>query len=454
MSFRARLTLVAAAAVAVAIALASLGVYFAVRSFLRGQVDDDLRAQATVQQRIAMDVPPVGEGPGGPGFDDCVLPAQEVPFGEPRYLVRIVDARAESPQRCAGKELLPVTARARAVAAGREPAYFEDVTFRDVHLRVLTSAAAPGVAMRFARSVEEIDRTLRTLALVLAGFTLAGIGFAAALGLVVARAALRPVRTLGEATEHVAATQDLTRRIDVRGRDELARLAASFNTMLAALERSVAAQRQLVADASHELRTPLTSLRTNIEVLARQDALPAVERERLLRDVVVQLEELTELVADVVELARGTEPARAHEPVRLDSLVAEEIERVRRHAPELSVEARLEPSVVRGDADRLARAVANLLDNAAKWSPHGGRVEVTVTDGEVVVRDHGPGIAEDDLPHVFDRFYRAPAARGLPGSGLGLAIVRQVAETHGGTVSAANADGGGAMLRLKLLASS
>jgi two-component system sensor histidine kinase MprB len=318
------------------------------------------------------------------------------------------------------------------------------------HVRVLTAPLAPGAGLQIARRLDEVDRTMRRLATILVVFTIAGVVLAALLGRAVAHAALRPVRRLTDATEHVAETQDLSRRLDVEGSDELSRLAASFNAMLGALERSVAAQRQLVADASHELRTPLTSVRTNIEVLARADELPEPERERLLADVVGQLEELTAIVADVVELARGNEPDERTEEMPLDELVEDAVERARRLAPGLTWETELEPTVVRGNAERLARAVGNLLDNAAKWSPPGGTVGVAVHNGEVVVRDHGPGIDAGDLPRVFDRFYRSPAARGLPGSGLGLAIVRQVAEAHGGRVLAQNAPDGGAVLRIVL----
>jgi two-component system sensor histidine kinase MprB len=258
------------------------------------------------------------------------------------------------------------------------------------------------------------------------------------------------VRRLGEASEHVTATRDLSRRIDPGRPDELGRLAASFNTMLEALEGSIGAQRALVADASHELRTPLTSARTNVEVLARSGELEPEERERILADVTVQLEELSVLVGDLVELARDGETPQEPADVRLDLVAEDAVERLRRHAPDVVFTTALEPTTVIGVEPRLARAVGNLLDNAAKWSPPGGEVEVRVRDGEVVVRDHGPGIDEEDVPRVFDRFYRSPSARGLPGSGLGLAIVRQVAEEHGGEVSAERADGGGALLRLSL----
>jgi two-component system sensor histidine kinase MprB len=219
--------------------------------------------------------------------------------------------------------------------------------------------------------------------------------------------------------------------------------------MLEALSEAERSQRQLVADASHELRTPLTSLRTNIEVLS-SGMLPPDDHERLLRDLVAQLDELTVLVSDLVDLARGDEPEAGVEDVRLDALVADAVERARRHAADKKFFTELEPCLVEGVPGRLDRAITNLLDNAAKWSPAGGQIEVRVRGGEVSVRDHGPGIAEADLPYVFDRFYRAPAARGLPGSGLGLAIVRQVAESHGGTVLAERANGGGARMSLKL----
>jgi two-component system sensor histidine kinase MprB len=270
------------------------------------------------------------------------------------------------------------------------------------------------------------------------------------LGLAVSRAALFPVRRLTETAERVSETRNLSERIDVSGKDELSRLATSFNTMLAALEDSTRAQRQLVADASHELRTPLTSLRTNIEVLASNRALPAGERNRLLADVVEQLGEMTTLISELIELARAEQQTAEPEDVRLDLLAADAVARARRNRPGVVFTAELEESVVRGVPGTIERAIANLLDNAAKWSPTGTGVEVTVRDGELTVRDHGPGIADEDLPYVFDRFYRARAARGMAGSGLGLAIVRQVADAHGGEVVAEQADGGGTRMILRL----
>jgi two-component system sensor histidine kinase MprB len=220
--------------------------------------------------------------------------------------------------------------------------------------------------------------------------------------------------------------------------------------MLAALEESTRAQRQLVADASHELRTPLTSLRTNIEVLAGGRELPPGERERLLRDVIEQTGELTNLIAELIELARGELQSTEPEDLRLDLVASQAVERARRDRPGVTFTTELAESVIHGVPANIERAIANLLDNAAKWSPPDGEVEVRVENGSVSVRDHGPGIAEEDLPFVFDRFYRAASARGMPGSGLGLAIVRQVAETHGGAVTAERAEGGGTRMVLRL----
>jgi two-component system, OmpR family, sensor histidine kinase MprB len=316
---------------------------------------------------------------------------------------------------------------------------------------VYTRAIGDRQALQVARPVDEVDSTISRVGWILGGVGLGGVGLAAALGLVVTRTATRPLRELSEAADHVARTRDLSRRIDAEGDDDLSRLASSFNTMLEALERSMAAQHQLVADASHELRTPLTSVRTNIEVLASSNGMPEDERERVLASTTQQLEELSRLVGDLVDLARDPDAAEEpSEPVRLDMLVSEVVERARRLNPDLAFETSLEPSVVTAAPGRLARAVGNLLDNAVKWSPPGEAIEVSARDGTVAVRDRGPGIDSSDLPHVFDRFYRAPSARGTSGSGLGLAIVKQVADTYGGEASVESAAGAGTTARLRL----
>jgi two-component system sensor histidine kinase MprB len=278
---------------------------------------------------------------------------------------------------------------------------------------------------------------------------------------VAARRVLAPLAEVTQTAQLIGETDDLSQRIAVHADDEVGQLATRFNAMLvrlagsrAALDESVRAQRQLVADASHELRTPVTSLRTNIEVLLAGGALSEEDRRRLLTDVVEQSEELSALVGDLIDLARGDLPADAAEDARLDRIVGESIARARRNYPNARFEEQLEPVTVDGIPERLGRAVNNLLDNAARHSREDGTVEVTVDRDGVRVRDHGPGIPEADLPHVFDRFFRGANTRGKQGSGLGLAIVRQVAEQHGGSVSASNAADGGAVFTLRLPTSS
>jgi len=269
------------------------------------------------------------------------------------------------------------------------------------------------------------------------------------MGWVVARAALAPVSRFTRRTEALTANPDLSQRLEIEGEDELARLARSFNATLDALEQSAEAQRHLVADASHELRTPIASLRANIQVLEDADQLPEADRESLRADIIAELDELTALVGDVVELARGSKPSDVVDDVRIDQIVRALVERAERRAPDGVVfHASLQPTVVSGEPERISRAISNLLGNAAKWSPPHGSIEIALADGTLSIRDHGPGFDEADLPHVFDRFYRADNARGMPGSGLGLAIVRQAAEAHGGWVTAANAPGGGALLQV------
>ncbi|HLH27298.1 MAG TPA: HAMP domain-containing sensor histidine kinase, partial [Acidimicrobiales bacterium] len=279
-----------------------------------------------------------------------------------------------------------------------------------------------------------------------------GAALAAGLGFAVGRTLFRPLNSLTDTVEDLAETTDVSQRLDPGGHDELGRLRRAFNRLLAALESSRESQRQLVLDASHELRTPLTSLKTNLEVARRMDELTPEEREVLISDVLTQLDELTTLVGDLAELARGEQPSLETRPIRLDAVVMDAVEVATTHGRPRGIvfDTHLSPTWVQGSSGRVERAVDNLLDNALKWSPDGGVVEVSCAGGELVVRDHGPGVDESDVPYIFDRFYRAPSARGRPGSGLGLAIVAQVAREEGGTVTVDRAEGGGARFRFSL----
>jgi two-component system sensor histidine kinase MprB len=337
-----------------------------------------------------------------------------------------------------------------AVARSGHGSFLSDSHVGSTQLRVLTAGVGGRGAVQIALPLTQVDDALRHQLVLLVVIAAAGIALAALLGVLVARTALAPIARFTRQTERIAANPERLERerVDVHGGDELARLAQTFNRTLDALEQSVQAQRNLVADASHELRTPIATIRANLQLMRDEELLSPEDREALRADVIEELDDLTGLVGDVVELARGSKLSAAPGEVRVDEIVSAAVERARRRSPELSIDATLEPTLVYGEGDRIARAVANLLDNAAKYGAGGGRVEIGLHDGVLTVRDHGPGFAADDLPFVFDRFHRARDARSKPGSGLGLAIVRQAAEAHDGFAEAANAPGGGALIRI------
>lgn len=441
LSFGQRLTVLAALAVALAIAVASAALYLAVQAQLLGGVDSNLTS-------LAAEVRPSFHGPRD--FNGIVFELPPPLLGGPTGYVQLIDGEGHAALTGNESVFLPAGSEDRAVAAGTSGDRFWEANVQKIHLRVLTHRVAQGFAIEVARPLTEVDSTLGQLRVVLALVSLGGVLIAGILGFLVARAALRPVLRLTAAVEHVTATGDMSQRVEATTTDELGRLALNFNRMLAALDDSLRSQRQLVADASHELRTPLASLRTNIEVLQAAKISDPEDRRRLLRDLVGQTEQLTRLVQDLIDLARGDQPVTVQADVRLDLIAAAVAGKAAGHWPGVHFVTDLEESVVTADPGRIERAVANLLDNAGKWSPAGGTVEVHVRNGEIRVRDQGPGIAPDDLPHVFDRFWRAPAARSLPGSGLGLAIVRQVAEAHRGKVRAESAPGGGTQMVLSI----
>jgi two-component system sensor histidine kinase MprB len=446
MSLRARLVLVAAAAVAASVALASVIVFFLVRNELRGQVDRNLSSQAQQVTHIPLLATPIGP-------KQYALHVRGEPFGSSAF--QIVDRNGNTYRPQVGFDTiqppLPGIDGARAVAAGTRRDYYFEAPVFGKDARVFVSRSGPQFAVEVATPLASVNHELAKIRLwlILVGF--GGIGIASIAGFLVARAALAPVRELSDTAERVRKTRDLSQRINIGGSDELSRLASTFNGMLESLDEAAGRQRRLVQDASHELRTPLTSLRTNIELLAtRGDELPPDEREQLLHDVVEQLGEMTLLIGELTELARGEDQDPAHEELRLDLVAQEAIRRTTRNHPDVPIVAELDPTTIVGVPANLERAIGNLLDNAAKWSPSGKPVIVRLANGELTVRDRGPGIADSDLPHIFERFYRATSARGMSGSGLGLAIVRQVAEAHGGTITAEPAPDGGTLMRLRL----
>lgn len=437
MSLRLRVALLTAVAVALVEVAIVASIYTFMSERLYAQVEEDLRNTAAVLVPI---VEATGEFPR-PGQDPARAP-------NIRRLVaadgRVLSARAPVE--------LPVTPTARRVATGELSSSLETVRHAGEPFSVLTVAAGRERAVQVARSVADVEDVLRQL--LVAGVALGTAGIAAALlaGAAVATGALAPLRRLSRAVERITRTGDLTQRVAARGGDELATFAKGFDAMLDRLERMVEqldqarrAQRQLVADASHELRAPLATLRANVELLSLGSDAPVGDREALLADTLAGIEHLTGLVAQLIDLAREDQRVHERAPVELDEIVADEIERMRRRYPTVQFIARLDRTTVLGDGEALSRAVANLLDNAGKWSPAGGTVDVELRGSVLEVRDQGPGIDEADLPHLFERFYRGSRAAGVPGSGLGLAIVAQVMWSHGGDVSARSASGGGAV---------
>jgi two-component system, OmpR family, sensor histidine kinase MprB len=450
MSFRLRLTVLVSLAVAVAIAGTSFLVYVTYKHELYSQVDNQLtNATSQLPQPFSIAVQESGRVRGGVArFYAKGGPATKLLKNGSGQIV--LPASGQAFQVTIG----PLGA---AVGAGTTkhvalPPQFANKVIKGVRSRVLTVSLA-GKRVQIARSLDEVDRSLAHLRWLLLVISIAGIGVAALLGLLVSRRAVAPLRRLTETTERIVETGDLSQRVGRKGRDEISRLGARLDELLGTLETSLRTQRQLVADASHELRTPIATLRANVELLAAPGELEPGERAELLVDVQEELEAMTMLVGELVELARGEEQDVAATDFRLDEVVQTAVDRAARRAPTLAFHLKLEPSTVRGVPERVERAVANLLDNARKWSPAGGTIDVAVANGAVEVRDQGPGIAAEDRPLVFNRFYRSAAARGMPGAGLGLAIVKQIADAHGGSIRVDSGPNGGAILRLQLSSS-
>ncbi len=440
----------------IAVALASLVSYIAVSHQLEGQVTSNL------QNAVAILTPQTGRPlhlfQTSTGF---YVPTNELlnDDQETGDFIQLITRDSFVDGLPANKRFFPMSAGAQQALkqnpSDAVPIYETLTAVNGGSYRVVSVAyGVQGIVVQIGYQLTNVDNTLAFLRAALILVALGGVALAAGLGWAVGRASIRPVEDLTVAVEHVTATQDLTSTIDDEGNDELARLARSFNAMLAALAASKDQQAQLVSDAGHELRTPLTSLRTNIEVLMRTKDLPAADRQELLADVDGQLQELTTLVGDLVDLARDDERQQTEpELVDFDEIVEHAVERARRRATSLDFDVSLQPGQVYAQPALLERAVMNVMDNAAKWSPPGGRVGVSLENNgawHLTVTDQGPGVAPEDLPHVFERFYRAPTARSMPGSGLGLAIVKRVVSSHGGTIELSSPSQGGTKVEIVL----
>ncbi|XVQ16112.1 sensor histidine kinase [Spirillospora sp. CA-255316] len=472
LSLRGRLSLLVAVAVAVAVAACATASWFLVRDQLYKELDKRLGAMGGPLSPGGRGYPLPGPQPdGGPPRDTrrsweltgalercsptaTTTSAQLRPPG-PYDIMQLVNSKGGACTIPNAGALTVTAADARVARGGAVWAVHDGIGVTangervDVRIHTRSFSATDGTraAVSFALRLDQVEEPLNRLALALVTVAALGVLASAGTGLLIARASLRPVDELTAVTEHIARTQDLDTRIPAEGADEIARLSRSFNTMTAALAASRDHQQQLIADAGHELRTPLTSLRTNIDLLLRAEAsgreLPAETRHNLMVNVRSQMRELSSLVGDLLELARPEEAEPARETVALHEVAARAVERARPRGPGLTIDARVEPWFVTGDPASLERAVVNLLDNAVKFSPPGGEVRVRLAGGELSVRDHGPGIPAEDLPHVFERFWRSPSARSLPGSGLGLSIVARVVAEGGGKVRLEPAGGGG-----------
>ena len=441
LSLALRVALLTTTAVGMTLAVVSAMVFFTVRAEFETSLDESMlrRANAAVKAgvtQLTLD-----------GVPQSAFAATDVKIAvvQGGRLFSTQDSQAVTPY--IGQDELQVS-------IGDRTNSFRSAKIGGVHYRVVAVQAGQGTALVLAQSMESSRHALERLQLILWLSSAVGVAIAGLTGWIVATNGLRPVRRLTEAAERVARTQELT-PIAVAGHDELARLTTSFNSMLLALDASQERQRQLVADAGHELRTPLTSLRTNIELLSQASESPGRQlsdtaRTEIMGDVRAQLQELTTLVGDLMELARDEPLVRDPEPVDLSDVVSRAVERVQLRATNITFDVETESWMVVGEQQLLERAVTNLLDNAAKWSPPLGTVRIGLSDGVLTVTDDGPGINDEDLPHVFDRFYRSSEARTLPGSGLGLSIARRAAERHGGSITAGRAEGGGTLMTMRI----
>ena len=445
MSLRTRLTVIVAVIVAVAVVGGAYAAHLSAQHALRDETDKFLRDRAAgIVER------PPGGGDFGGAPTDNDGDGKHRPYFEFDALQQTIDRDGNVTNSLPGQSALPVDDEDREIARSSSESRYRDVTIDGESYRMITASLRNGGAVQVARKVSETNDVLDVLRTRLVLIALAGIALAALAAWLVMRRATRPIEQLTDTAEHIAATQDLTTPIPVKGDDEVGRLATSFNTMLIALDTSREQQQRLVVDASHELRTPLTAVRTNIDFLGHAATLHAEERAQLIEETRLELDELTNLVSEMVELATDVRSEEPVEPVSLAEVANDVATRFRRRTGHVITVDDRDAGTLDGRRAMLDRAVANLVDNALKFSPPGAAVDVTVRGTTLEVADRGPGIAPEDRDRVFDRFYRATSARTQPGSGLGLSIVAQIAALHGGSVSLEPRDGGGTIARLVL----
>lgn len=442
MTLRLRLTAVVAAVVAGAVVVVAGAAFYLAFTETRGETD-----RLLLERARAFSADPSLRDSSGELPDD--VPSDVVEFD---VVVQVLGADGTIEDELEGQPELPVTDQDRAIAADGGQPQLRTVTVEGERYRMVTASISDGGAVQVARSSAETEDVLDVLRNRLLVVALAGTGSAGVVAWLVVRRATRPIERLTRAAERVTATQDLTVPLAVRGsgRDEVGRLAASFNAMLGALAASKEQQKRLVLDASHELGTPLTAVRTNIDFLERADRLDGAQQRQILAETRLELAELTDMVDELVEMATDV---RSDEPlveVDLGQLATEVADRFHRRSGRV-VDASVEhAATIAGRRSMLERAVANLVDNALKFSPSDTAVDLVVDGTLISVRDRGSGLGSVDRDRVFDRFYRAEATRSTPGSGLGLAIVQQIVDIHGGTVRLDDREGGGAVATILL----
>ena len=446
MSLRLRITLLLAIISLGVGALAAIGSYLDTESQLHTGIDDTMRSRAIEVNSVDKGANSRGGAGGrsGPGNDSADCP----PAGlfQPASAAQLVSLNGTVTPCIAGGPTLPVT--------NSEPPKgvieVHTVSIDGIRYRMLTTTWHDGGTLQIARGLGESNALLARLRIRLAALVASATVLAAALGWAVAARLARPITRLRDTTHQIASTLDLSTPIDATGPLEVESLALSFSSLVSAVARSQEQQRRLVSDASHEMRTPLTSLRSNVELLRKIEQLPQPDRLEVVADVLDDIDDLSLLLGELVDLASDLAAAEALETVRLGDLARAVASRTNRRAERnVTIEETMAIDVI-GRPRQLERAISNLVDNAVKYSAPSTTVEIVVDGPTVQVRDRGRGFHDADLVRVFDRFYRAVDARTESGSGLGLSIVDEIVRSHAGRVFARNREGGGAVVGFTL----